>query len=281
MNAYLFALLGSAFVIAPITAISAGAGGPVPATALDPSGPWNIDWSDSQCVAVRSYDLPNRRVSLIVRPSPMGGATQLLVVTDGNRPAMGQQVAAWVEGGTQGAIKTSMLAYGISGKKLSVYLTTLTPAQFRTLDGASWLRIAAGSTIDRSFRVTQLAAVQAKLGECIADLNKDWLMTPERIARIKVEPTAVGPLSHYFSSDDYPADAVLQRNSGQVGVHLMIDEKGIIQDCAIEETSGSAARDGMTGMILRQRAKFKPAIDVDGKPTKSVYGQRVTWKLGF
>ena len=45
------------------------------------------------------------------------------------------------------------------------------------------------------------------------------------------------------------------------------------------ETSGSAVLDAMTCIVLRQRAKFKPARDVDGKPVHSYYDQRVTWQI--
>ena len=60
----------------------------------------------------------------------------------------------------------------------------------------------------------------------------------------------------------------------------MIDASGVVQDCVPEETSGSAVLDAMTCIVLRQRAKFKPARGVDGNPIHSYLDQHVTWRLG-
>ena len=57
------------------------------------------------------------------------------------------------------------------------------------------------------------------------------------------------------------------------------DERGAVADCSITETSGYATIDAQSCAIIQERAKFEPAIDTQGKPTRSSYSQRITWKL--
>lgn len=74
-------------------------------------------------------------------------------------------------------------------------------------------------------------------------------------------------------------DAIYEQQSGTVRVALLIDEKGRIADCAILDTSGTPVLDAQTCAILKERARFKPAIGPDGKPAKDGYIQRITWRV--
>jgi protein TonB len=86
-------------------------------------------------------------------------------------------------------------------------------------------------------------------------------------------------LKGVFNSDDYPEDAMAANQSGATKYLLMIDEKGGLIDCVIEETSGVASIDQMGCQVMRERVKAKPALDAAGKPVKSIYRQQVHWHI--
>jgi len=66
---------------------------------------------------------------------------------------------------------------------------------------------------------------------------------------------------------------------GSVAFVLLIDEEGKVADCTVTETSGVASLDAQSCAIVKERAKFKPATGLDGKPSKSSYFQRISWRL--
>ena len=86
-------------------------------------------------------------------------------------------------------------------------------------------------------------------------------------------------LARLFSSDDYPAISVRGEASGAVKFALLINEAGKVADCTVIETSGVAALDAQTCVIVRARAKFEPAVGADGKPAKDANISRVRWEL--
>jgi hypothetical protein len=65
-----------------------------------------------------------------------------------------------------------------------------------------------------------------------------------------------------------------------VTLALLIDETGKIADCTVIGTSGAASLDTQSCGMLKDRARFKPAIGLDGKPAKGSFIQRITWRVG-
>jgi TonB family protein len=92
-------------------------------------------------------------------------------------------------------------------------------------------------------------------------------------------PQSVGGLVSLFSTDDYPSSAVRAGEEGTTGVRLMIGTDGRVGGCDVISSSGSAALDAATCNILRRRARFRPALDAEGRPTIDYYTQRVRWVL--
>ena len=86
-------------------------------------------------------------------------------------------------------------------------------------------------------------------------------------------------LNSYFSVDDYPAEALRFHQEGTVGVGLVIGPDGRISDCTIADSSGSPSLDNATCRILRSRARYIPARDFDGEPTRGRDMGRVSWRL--
>ncbi|MES2444146.1 MAG: energy transducer TonB [Pseudomonadota bacterium] len=81
------------------------------------------------------------------------------------------------------------------------------------------------------------------------------------------------------TNDDYPSSALRREEQGTVAVRLTISAKGLVSDCAVVGSSGSAILDMTTCSLLSQRAQFDPALDADGRPTEDSAVKRWRWEI--
>jgi TonB family protein len=95
--------------------------------------------------------------------------------------------------------------------------------------------------------------------------------TPPRRARAN--------LSQYFSTDDYPLNALARGAQGTAGFRLWIGTDGAVTGCTINHSSGDAALDAATCAILLGRARYEPARDAAGRAVPGKDYGRVTWRL--
>lgn len=70
-------------------------------------------------------------------------------------------------------------------------------------------------------------------------------------------PVVRGDRAAWFTSDDYPVEALRRTEEGRVRVRLAVDRRGRARACAIVESSGSAALDEGTCRIFVRRARFE------------------------
>ncbi len=92
-------------------------------------------------------------------------------------------------------------------------------------------------------------------------------------------PTPKGHPGSWVTSDDYPAAALQAELSGRSEFKLSINKWGVVADCEITSSSGSAELDEATCKNVAFRAKFYPATDKDAKPIAGTYSNRVRWEV--
>jgi TonB family protein len=85
--------------------------------------------------------------------------------------------------------------------------------------------------------------------------------------------------ARWVTTDDYPASALREGQQGVTGFALSIDPAGRITDCRITAGSGHDALDAATCRALRQRGRFYPATDADGRAIQGEWTSRVRWQL--
>jgi protein TonB len=91
-------------------------------------------------------------------------------------------------------------------------------------------------------------------------------------------PTPASAAS-YFSNDDYPAEAIRNREQGLVRFRVTIGPDGSVTGCAVTASSGSASLDAATCRIAAERLRFTPARDAEGTATSDTAEFRVLWRL--
>lgn len=101
-----------------------------------------------------------------------------------------------------------------------------------------------------------------------------------RIEPKRIEPArAKANLASYVSDEDYPSSAVRNEEQGTTRFRLTVGANGRVTECSVTSSSGSAALDATTCKLMRQRAKFTPAMDSSGSPTGDTVASAIRWVL--
>lgn len=93
------------------------------------------------------------------------------------------------------------------------------------------------------------------------------------------DPVSVGNEADWVAPEDYPLQAMRAGEFGTTTTRLTVGTNGRVQECAIEQSSGSALLDDATCTALTNRARFEPARDARGRPVIGTYRKRVRWTL--
>ena len=98
-------------------------------------------------------------------------------------------------------------------------------------------------------------------------------------AQIAVHARPRIALSSLVIDDDYPIEALRAESEGTVEFVLDIGSNGMVTDCRISRTSGSAALDSTTCRLMTSRARFIPASDADGRVMPDTYAGSIAWRI--
>jgi TonB family protein len=107
------------------------------------------------------------------------------------------------------------------------------------------------------------------------------LLACARVAAAAPPAQDEGPaLESYFSTDDYPAEALRLVEQGTVRFAILVDAEGRVADCTVTVSSGSASLDEATCRIVRERMRYRPAGDPQGNAVaRREADLAVTWSL--
>lgn len=100
-----------------------------------------------------------------------------------------------------------------------------------------------------------------------------------------VAPTiskAAGPKGNpadWFSTDDYPSDALSAEAQGTTGIKWEINTAGRVENCVVTRSSGNKSLDNATCRAVLRRGKYTPALDQNGQPMRSSSSRNVVWRL--
>lgn len=131
---------------------------------------------------------------------------------------------------------------------------------------------------DATFELDHIPALIDGLADCTADLERYWNMGGEHDGRIATP--AQGELRKLFDSYDYPAQAARNHQQGENQYLLLVDEKGKVAGCHVIVASGVPLLDAMGCAVIKERAKFKPALNAAGQPVRStIVTPRVRWRI--
>ncbi len=242
---------------------------------LTPSGPWHVEYAGSMCLLGRPYG-PQQATRLILKPSMIGDKLELIVLTKGARKSSSKSGhALLVMGGKPFAGEADFFAYSTATARLVRIGTDDESLSLAALSNT--LLIDAQGESRHSFALTGFDRARPALDSCLQKLRGLFNVTDADLAPIKTEPK--GDLLRFFSSSDYPRDALDKGQSGAVGVLLWIETDGRASKCEVIEPIDSLALQQQTCNILKQRGRFTPATDASGNPIRSPVTARIRWLL--
>lgn len=266
---------------------------PAQAAPLQPTGKWIVNFDDAKCFATRNYGSVEDPLLLVIKSPPLGNVLQIRIVRKGYVPG-----AAQLDGeilfDNRPPTRTSLLEFGVKRFNHRSVLVNLPDSERASFLRASSIRIRAGQEkqvlgsripvrsrmTNEHFALTQVPQLLKTMDTCVADLRRVWNIVADSAAPPFLVAEARGDLTGMFRPDDYPGVAIDKEQSGSVGLVIMVDEQGRVADCTVIESSGIAALDAQSCAVVTERARLKAAIGRDGKPAKSAFHQRISWRIG-
>jgi TonB family protein len=242
-----------------------------------PSGKWIVNFADAQCIAQRDFGTEGGSPRLLLKAPALGEVMQVAVLRDAARTSA-EQADSTITIDQGPALKTSLLMYSPAGSRQRVYLLNMPSAQFGVVRQAKTLSIRSEG-LNETFALSQMEPLMKVMDECVADLRRVFNIAADGAQPTGLRSRARTNLAKLFSSDDYPAVAVMNRQSGRVKFALLIQEDGRVADCTIVATSGVPSLDGQACAMLKVRARFEPARDNDGKPAKDAVVGSIIWRM--
>ena len=250
---------------------------PAPLRVVEPSAAWRVDYADSMCSLSRQFGDLKTGLILGFRPAPLSDNFRVAVLI----PDTAKKVSrgkAQLHVGVDPPVEAPFARGPVEIDNLNIAAIDATREQLIGLSKASTLRIAAGD-INVEFKLTGMAKALMALDACEQDLLVAWGMDPKVVASLASYPTHRGGLISLFSTDDYPREAVINREQGTTGVRIKVSKDGKVSDCQIIESSGSDAIDKQTCKVIENRARFRPARTKSGDAVDSIALQRVVWEM--
>ena len=243
--------------------------GPIQAEPLQPAGKWVVDYAITQCSASREFREGDSPVIFGIIPMPNEQGYELIISAGGfgPQPPVEMEGLYGYGGFTDPPSKTWVINFRM-GSKQSGYRFHLTAKEMEKARSASsiWLRVDKSKFV-MTIPLSSVGGILQALHACVADLQRYWNTDGEKDGRIAV--SSKGDLRSLFSWRDYPEEALTRHQEGSAQYLLLVDETGKVAGCQLLEASGVPAIDMMGCQVIRERAKFKPALDAHGTPVRS------------
>lgn len=103
-------------------------------------------------------------------------------------------------------------------------------------------------------------------------------LPPEQLAT-RATPRG-DPQSWISAKHDYPSTYIRRDDTGIVEALVTVDSRGLVNQCHIANSSGSELLDRQTCSLLKRRARFVPATDLQGQAAPDNWLYRMEWTLG-
>ena len=271
---------------------------------LTPSSKWIVNYSDDSCRLLRQFGSDEDKIFLVMdRFGPNDGLNLIFAGSpfkyDGSIRSM------TVQFGSEEQPQTISFFAGDFGKGVPAIIqrgsTGLGP-QSDTGDRNSASIGAPGAEKPKLFGAARYAAVTyilvskplrqpvrfetgamlkpfAALSKCIDTLVSSWGVDAEKHKSMTKYAEPIGSPRSWILSQDYPKVALSAGGQAVVHVRLNIDDTGKVDGCHIQQSTRGEKFDQAVCRALLKRAKFKPALDLEGKPMASYWRNTVTFSI--
>ncbi|WBH15763.1 energy transducer TonB [Sphingomonas radiodurans] len=248
---------------------------------LAPIGKWTVNYGTGSCVLSHDFGTVTDPISLTFRPSPLGVDIDLTMIAAGSPAARYRKLNGKLILQPSGrSVESTIDIFGAQVDGQSKTITKLVAMN----DVASELRTSTAITIELqdkrriSFAPSGLSAAFAALNTCQASLFQAWGYDPHERDQMITPPKRLGEPG-WLLPDDYPKDAIANREHGISIVFYKVTVAGLVTECRTVSSSGSKSLDEATCRAVTKRARYTPAVGLDGKPMEIHQTHRAVWRL--
>lgn len=288
------ALLGAA---APVEAID-------PPLVLQPSSPWVVNYAVDSCRLIRTFGEGDQRVRLEFRTFAPEKWFWLLV--SGEPVGSGSSAIARLRYRFDPDSR-DIAGYALRGKLDEKTYAVMFQTSFETRDAReaeskayrrdreAYESRRGEFDLEREAKVDALEIgltarrrIVLKLGTmrppmdaaraCLDDLLESWGVDA-KIQKSLTRPAVpiVSP-ENWLKSSDFPQKMFADGLNDSVNFRLTVDPTGMPTDCSVLTMESKPAFIKATCDTLMKRARFKPALNSQGKPVASIYVNTVIWR---
>lgn len=212
-----------------------------------------------------------------ILPSVSGRSFDLFVSVEQKGPTYAEEEPGSVDFG-HGEMRSWRLHYAGKSGRFNTYQYRLSAAQMEQARSASLVRVRVDGGNVYAFALSAMPALLDGLIKCTADLQQRWHYGSAASGTAR---SPAGDVRHLFSPSDYPAEAVQRDQQGTAQYELLVDETGAVARCDVLSPSGVPALDWMGCHVIKERAKFRPAVDKHSIPIRGVLTTPpISWILG-
>jgi hypothetical protein len=274
-----------------------------PPLRLKQSSPWHVDFADDRCRLMRKFGEGDQIVYAIFDRYGPGEHFRMTIAGKPVRTS-GLKVEATIQFGPDEGDQQLPFYPGTLGELPALVFQSQTrvappsPAEQVLIDSrkddesfdvapiepereAAIKYLAIGKPLRRDLilETGPMRKPLVTLGECIDNMMISWGIDVERHKTLSrpVEPmTSPGK---WVVSSDYPSKMLYAGQSAIVEFRMIVSEDGSPASCHIQSTTRPKEFDKAVCGSLMKRARFKPALDADGKPLASYYRNTVRFAI--
>ncbi|MBO9581622.1 MAG: energy transducer TonB [Sphingobium sp.] len=259
-----------------------------------PTGPWAMEYADQTCRLIRNFSDGNGVVTLAFEKTGLGAALSLGLAGETLRTPSNASMVRFRYNVDNGARSSALLkTVLVDGRDSFIVMSTqflpgdqmlaiVRKAKYaQRWDAMDNAEAAAASKItsisftdgfigDPEFEIGPMAAPLKAMNACVEDLVRSWGVDPRLMRNPKRMIEPMNSPRYWLSMQDYPEEMWRAHKGGVVPVRLLIDENGAVTNCIPNVALPGPFEDAVCRGI-KKRARFRPALDADGKPMKSYW----------
>jgi TonB family protein len=267
-------------VAATLAGIGLAAGAPAADDArpavLQPTGTWRVEYSQNMCVLAHQFGVGPAEVTFALRPLPLGEKDEVVMISRSTKvsPDVGEATVTLQPGdATIDAHYESVTVKGDPSRVTTMYIQH---DKMGDLARAAEISLKAGKNVDATIAPPNTKAALAALQTCQDDLLRSWGIDPSMQSKIAVR--AKSDLARSVTTDNYPARAFDFHEEGKATAVYVVGLNGKATGCRIVISSHSSSLDEATCLAV-SRARFTPAIGLDGRPMASTEATSINWRI--
>lgn len=247
------------------------------ASAASPANAQAWAWDDKAPICTLKQQHAPGTSAVTIERTPGDEETELLIALPrGPKPGTGHFLDAKIVTDT-GRTFTADITMG---DKNELYVDSPDPALIDSLSGAKWLDISHPKIRPVRVEISIPSEVVKLLRVCEDQTMQDWGIDPIGWRGLKARPMPLEHVRERFSALDYPTDALAANVEADAVTRLDIGTDGAVIKCAavnpgLPHTSFESA----SCRVLRG-AKFRPAVDANGRPTSAPVVYDVRFRIG-